>query len=67
MKIMPIEDGNSNFDKVIIKSDTDDTQPSPHCKEHGAMNKVSVFDRGGYWRCCTAEGITCRAGCMQIN
>ncbi len=63
MKIQPIEDGNSKFHTVILKNDTIDTidtKETPHCVEHGAMNKVSVFkEGGGYWRCCVWEGL-CR-------
>ena len=64
MMIRPIE--MANYELVEVKNGT------PHCKIHGAMNKVSVHeDGGGYWRCITAisdkqEGV-CRAGCQQIN
>lgn len=64
MNIQPID--MANFELVIIKNGT------PHCKLHGAMNKVSQHeDGGGYWRCIAVvsdkkEGI-CRAGCVQIN
>jgi len=32
---------------------------TPHCKEHGAMNKVS---KDGIWRC-----LTCHVGCYEIS
>lgn len=48
---------------------------TPHCKLHGAMNKVS---KDGYWRCIRAERNPeyehlwsdeyegdCRAGCIE--
>lgn len=55
----------ANFELVTVKNGT------PHCILHGAMNKVSKHDNGGYWRCITVindkhEGV-CRAGCEQIN
>lgn len=64
MKITPIDDGNTNFKQVKIK------QGFPHCKLHGAMNKVSVFpEGGGYWRCISTvsklNDNCCRAGCSQ--
>lgn len=31
---------------------------TPHCKEHGAMNKVG---KNGIWRCLRAEAYTCMA------
>lgn len=67
MTIKPIDDKNSDFDKVTVKSDTLDTNITPHCKQHGAMNKVSVFEGGGYWRCCVTDATNCRAGCIQVN
>jgi hypothetical protein len=57
MRIEPIKDGNTDFALVKIKNSY------PHCDKHGAMNKVSVFEDGGYWRC--LQGL-CRAGCNQI-
>jgi len=57
IKYIPIEDNNSNFELIKIKK-------TPHCIKHGAMNKVSSYPTGGYWRC--LQGL-CRAGCEQIN
>lgn len=69
MKIIPIEDGNTRFDLVKLVEVQCNNRPKlyPYCAVHGAMNKVSIFkDKpGGFWRCCTAEGIICRAGCIQ--
>lgn len=63
MKITPIEDANTDFNLVVIYQNT------PHCKHHGAMNKVNVFSTGAYWRCISTVSKTkennCRAGCIQ--
>jgi len=67
MTIIPIKDENSNFEKVILITDYPNTIETPHCKQHGAMNKVSSFNGGGYWRCCVTENATCRAGCIQVK
>ena len=71
MIIKPIEDNNSDFAKVFIQSTHPDIIPTPHCKDHGSMNKVSNFEAGGYWRCISSvsKGLDnmCRAGCIQIN
>lgn len=67
MNIVNIDDKNTNFDLVELKSDRPGTVETPHCKIHGAMNKVSVFEDGGLWRCCTCDGVTCRAGCKEIK
>jgi len=49
MQIIPIN--FANFDLVYIQNGT------PHCKHHGAMNKLNVLeDGGGYWRCITITG-----------
>lgn len=43
MRIEPIN--MASFDSVVVKI-------TPHCKKHGAMNKMNVHeDGGGYWRC----------------
>jgi len=44
--------------KVVLKTTRDNVQETPHCVNHGAMNKV---DQSGLWRC-----ITCGVGCYQI-
>ena len=64
MKIAPIDDGNTNFERVEIREGT------PHCKLHGAMNKVSVFPEGGGYRRCVStisrsNDNCCRAGCSE--
>lgn len=67
MKISSILDNNTDFELVVLKTDGAGIVPTPHCKKHGAMNKVSVFKgtTSGYWRCLTTESTTCRAGCVQ--
>lgn len=67
MTIKPIEDKNTSFNKVFIHTTRTDVNPTPHCRQHGAMNKVSVFEGGGYWRCCVTDNTICRAGCIQVN
>jgi len=42
---------------VIVKTDNPNITPTPHCINHGAMNKM---DASGLWRC-----IACNAGCFQ--
>lgn len=64
MKIIPIN--FSDFNKVCIKNKT------PHCLQHGAMNKITVNeDGGGYWRCISVVSKTvdtvCRAGCCEVR
>lgn len=74
MNIEPIE--LADFDLVEVKS-TNNCNPTPHCKKHGAMNKV---DKEGIWRCISVVGYEvrvkgkskgkklidgiCRAGCL---
>lgn len=49
MKIIPLE--LSDFSLVEVKT-TNECNPTPHCKKHGAMNKITVHaDGGGFWRC----------------
>lgn len=69
MKIKPIPDNDSNFELVILKTGSNGVSETPHCKIHGAMNKVSYFeeDGGGYWRCNVTSETTCRAGCWQYT
>lgn len=58
MIIEPIDDNNSNFELVYLN-------PKPHCKDHGAMLKVS---EAGLWRCIRTKGAKdCRAGCIEID
>lgn len=45
---------------------------TPHCKKHGAMNKMNTFeDGGGYWRCLSyitkTNDTACRAGCVEVR
>lgn len=62
----PIEDNNSNFDLVIIKTEYDNVQSTPHCKIHGAMNCVAVHKNGKLWRCIQSKDLKdCRAGCEE--
>lgn len=69
MKIIPIN--FSEFDLVEVKT-TNECKPTPHCKKHGAMNKMNVLeDGGGYWRCITYvtsdDNTPCRAGCCEVR
>lgn len=72
MQIQEIDDENSRFDLVTLKK-ANCGRIVPHCKLHGAMNKVS---KDGLWRCLRSEpdqqkykGIIfdCRAGCKEIR
>lgn len=52
MEIEPIEDENSDFTLVRLRRPiTEKLKHYPYCNKHGAMNKVSLFEGGGYWRC----------------
>lgn len=79
MEIVSINnDATSDFSLVHLKSDIDGTAETPHCKLHGAMNKITA---DGIWRCVTVAGFQrvisgnsigekhreniCRAACMQ--
>lgn len=69
MNIQPIN--FADFDLVIIKGDNT-CRPTPHCKKHGAMNKMNVHeDSGGIWRCISVvtnqTETACRAGCCEIR
>ncbi len=48
MQIESIPDSNTNFSLVFLK-DTGKyiKNLTPHCKKHGSMNKVSVFEKEG--------------------
>lgn len=62
----PIEDNNSNFDLVEIKTTHPNVQETPHCKIHGAMNCVAVHQNGKLWRCIQSNMVKdCRAGCEE--
>lgn len=72
MDIEPIQD--AKFELVEILNG------KPHCKKHGAMNKIT---QDGFWRCITVSGYRkiingnnvskkhietiCRAGCKQVD
>lgn len=59
MNIQPILGDNSRFDKVILKTTNPDVIITPHCIEHGAMNKITKHqDGGGLWRCLTVHSRT---------
>ena len=65
MNIIPIEDGNTDFSRVVLADDGNIGKVTPHCIRHRAMNKVSVHeDGGGFWRCLQEQ---CRAGCNEIR
>lgn len=56
MNIAPLD--AADFDLVEVKS-TNVCAPTPHCKKHGAMNKITKDeDGGGIWRCISAVSIT---------
>lgn len=62
----PINDNNSNFDLVEIKTTYPNVQETPHCKIHGAMNCVAVHSNGKLWRCIQSNQLKdCRAGCEE--
>lgn len=64
---IPINDNNSRFDLVEIKTTHPNVAPSPHCKIHGAMSCVSVFNGGKLWRCIQSNQLKdCRAGCKEV-
>lgn len=71
MRIEKLQD--ANFDLVELKE-------TPHCKKHGAMNKIT---KDGIWRCISVSGYKlkkagkqiskvhvetiCRAGCAEVK
>lgn len=66
MGYFPIEDNNSRFDLIVIKTTHEKVSPTPHCKTHGAMNCVAVFEGGKLWRCLQSNQLKdCRAGCEE--
>ena len=53
MNYFPIEDNNSNFDLVEIKTTHEKVKATPHCKIHGSMNCVAnlpEYNRGENYR-----------------
>lgn len=50
MKIEPL--ALADFDLVEVKT-TNECKPTPHCKNHGAMNKITA---DGIWRCISVTG-----------
>lgn len=68
MNIQPINDNNSRFDLVEIKTEHEKVAPTPHCKIHGAMNCVAIHATGRLWRCIQSNMVKdCRAGCEQVT
>lgn len=62
----PINDNNSRFDLVEIKTTHPNVQETPHCKVHGAMSCVAVHKNGKLWRCVQSNQLKdCRAGCEE--
>lgn len=75
MKITPIE--HASYNLVYLKENNE--RFTPHCKKHGAMNKIT---KDGFWRCISVSGFKintngnaksethaetiCRAGCKEI-
>lgn len=49
--MQPVSNGNINLVELIVLRNG--TKPTPHCKIHGAMNKVS---KDGIWRCISSSG-----------
>jgi|LakMenE01Jun11ns_1017448.scaffolds.fasta_scaffold9699521_1 hypothetical protein len=68
MEIKPINDNNSQFDLVELRSSHYSApQQTPHCKIHGAMNCVAVHATGKLWRCIQSNQLKdCRAGCEEL-
>ena len=68
MQIKPINDNNSRFDLVEIKTTHDKVVATPHCRVHGAMNCVATFETGRLWRCIQSNVMQdCRAGCEEVR
>ena len=67
MNIKPINDNNSRFDLVVVKTDHPKVSATPHCTIHGAMNCVAVHATGKLWRCIQSNMVKdCRAGCEEM-
>lgn len=62
-----MDDGNSDFEKVELRDSGNTGKDTPHCRVHGAMNKVASWeDNEGMWRCLQSESTAdCRAGCIE--
>ena len=57
MKVQAMPD--ADFDLVFLHTGYPEIGKTPHCKNHGAMNKISRFkDGGGYWRCLAVHSVT---------
>ena len=55
-EISRMNDDSANFESVYLKNDY------PHCKRHGAMNRVSK--NNPVYRCLE---LSCRSGCVFEN
>jgi len=80
MNVIALNDPSSDFSLVEVRSSWPNTTATPHCKVHGAMNKVTEGS-DGIWRCLAAHSRTkiikgnsvsykendtvCRAACKQ--
>ena len=77
MKIKQIEDLDFSLVELKDSSPLQNCGLTPHCKIHGAMNKVSDF---GKWRCLASYYVdksnpknlkapknNCNAGCIETN
>jgi hypothetical protein len=62
MNLIPINDNNSS-NQYELADDGNIGKLTPHCLNHRAMNKVSKFKNGGYWRCLQ---YSCRVGCIEV-
>ena len=53
-----VELNMADISLVEIKT-TNTCNPTPHCKTHGAMNKITLNeDGGGIWRCISTHSVT---------
>ena len=61
MKIIDLSDVSKvkNSGRDVIEGKVYLYNGTPHCREHGAMNKVS---KEGIWRC-----LMCHVGCFEIT
>jgi len=81
MQIQPLNDPSSTFELVELRQAANGAV-YPHCKDHGAMNKITSGS-DGIWRCLAVHSRTkivignsvsykendtvCRAACKQIK